>query len=241
MPINRILIALVLSNLFTSNVHAEREWTSLDGKFKVKAELVDYSEDDIRLRNDEGKVIRVPLAKLKKKDVEFVRNNKLAMYRYGDVLQVQNAKAGWGWTVDSRQKAGGVEVFVIKTDEDPTKGMVILVGQPFSKNMTNPTPLQKLGLSQLFAKSTLEQYAGAGLNFQMSAAPNMEGDEKSPAGTLAGTMTRTDGEQIHFRLRTIIFEGIVFHVSVLSPNAEVVDELLEVYKTIVLLNDKVKK
>ena len=51
-----------------------RIWTSLDGKFSVKAVLLEVVEGQIRLRKqDDGSIILVPIANLSEVDREYVR------------------------------------------------------------------------------------------------------------------------------------------------------------------------
>jgi hypothetical protein len=50
-----------------------RTWTSADGKFKVEAAFVGVVGGNAVLRNEAGKVLRVPLAKLSEADQAFIR------------------------------------------------------------------------------------------------------------------------------------------------------------------------
>ena len=51
---------------------AEREWTDATGKFKVVGRLVEVKEGVAFIKNAEGKTLKVPVAKLSKKDQEFL-------------------------------------------------------------------------------------------------------------------------------------------------------------------------
>jgi hypothetical protein len=53
-----------------------RTWTSADGKFKVEAAFVGVVRGNAVLRNEAGKVVRVPLAKLSAADQAFIRKKK---------------------------------------------------------------------------------------------------------------------------------------------------------------------
>jgi hypothetical protein len=53
-----------------------RTWTSADGKFKVEAAFVGVVRGNAVLRNEAGKVVRVPLAKLSEEDRAFIRERK---------------------------------------------------------------------------------------------------------------------------------------------------------------------
>ena len=49
-----------------------RTWTSKSGKFTIKAELLSFDQEVMILRRDNGKTLKVPLAKLSKEDQEYV-------------------------------------------------------------------------------------------------------------------------------------------------------------------------
>ena len=49
-----------------------RTWTSKADKFTIKAELLSFDQEVVSLRRDDGKTIKVPLAKLSKEDQEYV-------------------------------------------------------------------------------------------------------------------------------------------------------------------------
>lgn len=53
-----------------------RTWTSADGKFKVEAAFIGVVRGNAVLRNESGKVVRVPLAKLSAEDQAFIRKKK---------------------------------------------------------------------------------------------------------------------------------------------------------------------
>ena len=53
---------------------AIRSWTSLDGKFSVKAALSEVVGGQIRLRKQGGSTILAPIANLSDADREYVRN-----------------------------------------------------------------------------------------------------------------------------------------------------------------------
>jgi hypothetical protein len=53
-----------------------RTWTSADGKFKLEAAYVGVVRGNAVLRNESGKIVRVPLAKLSEEDQAFIRKKK---------------------------------------------------------------------------------------------------------------------------------------------------------------------
>ena len=69
-------IAIMLSVFATCIAAAtaqQRTWTDHTGKFSVEAELVKTGQDDVSLRISNGKVIRVPIAKLSEADRRYLR------------------------------------------------------------------------------------------------------------------------------------------------------------------------
>jgi hypothetical protein len=68
------LIAAVIS-LSVAESQA-RTWKSADGMFSVEAEFVDATASEVTLKKADGKVIRVPLAKLSADDQAFVASEK---------------------------------------------------------------------------------------------------------------------------------------------------------------------
>jgi hypothetical protein len=237
----RIAFFIAFYTALIPTVHAAREWTSQDGKFKVKAELVDYSEEEVRLRNDQGKVISVPMEKMSKRDNEFVRNNKMAMYRYGDILQVQNPKAGLGWRVKSRKTIKGMDMFVLQTDEDETKGFIQIMGQPLPGAEIDTHPERKLVISKMYAENALQLFANMGFKIDMAPMQEMKGDDLTRGGVFVASMIRPDGYVLHFRLRSVFADGMVFHSSVMTPDEKDADKFIEVTKTIVPLVGKTEK
>jgi hypothetical protein len=53
----------------------EREWSDASGKFKVVGRLVEVKDGVALIKSKEGKTLRVPVAKLSKKDQEFLENS----------------------------------------------------------------------------------------------------------------------------------------------------------------------
>lgn len=52
-----------------------REWVSRDGKFKIDATFVDQDNVQVRLRrSDSGKILAVPLEKLSKADIDYLKS-----------------------------------------------------------------------------------------------------------------------------------------------------------------------
>ncbi|MHB9063694.1 MAG: SHD1 domain-containing protein, partial [Pirellulaceae bacterium] len=49
-----------------------RTWTSRDGNYVVRAELVDVQSDKVRLRKPDGSIVSVPISRLSAADVDFL-------------------------------------------------------------------------------------------------------------------------------------------------------------------------
>ena len=72
-----IACATSLSMLACSASHVDaKTWTDKTGKFSVEATLVEVRDGTVVLRRDDGREIRMPLAKLSEGDREFARQNQ---------------------------------------------------------------------------------------------------------------------------------------------------------------------
>ena len=58
--------------MFSGCLFLVHTWTSKSGKFTVRAELLSFDQGLVSLRRDNGKAIKVPLAKLSKENQEYV-------------------------------------------------------------------------------------------------------------------------------------------------------------------------
>ena len=56
-------------------VSGTRTWVSSDGKFKIRAAMVQSNATHVQLKTDAGKLIAVPLGKLSPQDVQFIKDN----------------------------------------------------------------------------------------------------------------------------------------------------------------------
>ncbi len=68
----RLCLALLLGTFLTTVVLA-REWASASGKFSTEAELVEVKNGNVLLKTSAGKVISIPLQKLRAADQEFIK------------------------------------------------------------------------------------------------------------------------------------------------------------------------
>ena len=74
----RVILSLLLVALLVSPALA-RKWTSRSGNFSVDAELIEVDEEQAVLkRDDNGKLVRVPIAQLSLADVLYIREVKKA-------------------------------------------------------------------------------------------------------------------------------------------------------------------
>lgn len=53
----------------------QRTWTTSDGKFSVKAELISFDGTKVELKTEHGKVVTIELNRLSKTDREFVEKS----------------------------------------------------------------------------------------------------------------------------------------------------------------------
>lgn len=81
-----ILMALVLASLATAVTTAGtlRVWTSADGKFSTIAEFISTNGVTVELERHDGRVVRVPVAKLSKSDREFIHQQQTGSVAEGE-------------------------------------------------------------------------------------------------------------------------------------------------------------
>jgi hypothetical protein len=73
----RCALACISIVEWSGALHAEtRVWTDNTGKFKVSAELVESKNGSVRLRQADGKIVTIPLARLSQADQEFLSGSK---------------------------------------------------------------------------------------------------------------------------------------------------------------------
>jgi hypothetical protein len=56
-----------------------RKWTDSTGKYTVEADFVDFRDDNVRLKKDNGDTISLPIEKLSRDDQEFVTQQAKAL------------------------------------------------------------------------------------------------------------------------------------------------------------------
>ena len=84
---NSVLGVVSLIAAFTCGIPSQgREWTDVTGKHRVEAEYVELNNGIVRLRTDDGRIIRVPFTKLSAADRESIRD-------YDTVLSGKNKQA----------------------------------------------------------------------------------------------------------------------------------------------------
>jgi hypothetical protein len=91
-----------------AQLDSEREWTDTSGKFKVVGSLVEVKEGVAFIKNADGKILKVPVAKLSQKDssIRLVWNGKdlwqtggtnvpgMLMTKQGETIEQALAEAG---------------------------------------------------------------------------------------------------------------------------------------------------
>lgn len=70
----RLILAIFVVFLLSDSVQADlRTWTDSTGSFSVKAEFSGMSGSNVQLRREDGKIIKVPLARLSEADQAYVQ------------------------------------------------------------------------------------------------------------------------------------------------------------------------
>ena len=72
MKLQRTWVLLVGLLLVVANPASARKWTSSNGKFSVEAELVEAKDGKVKLKQQNGKIITVPVSKLSKADRDYL-------------------------------------------------------------------------------------------------------------------------------------------------------------------------
>ncbi|XZE54370.1 SHD1 domain-containing protein [Planctomycetaceae bacterium SH139] len=67
------IVLCLLSPVGVSAQDSVREWTDSTGRFKVKASLLEVVDGNAMLRGADGRTLKIPLARLSKKDQEYLQ------------------------------------------------------------------------------------------------------------------------------------------------------------------------
>jgi len=67
------LAILIMLVLFAAASVSARTWTDTTGKYSIDGEFIKLADGTVSIRQDDGKLIRIPLEKLSDSDQEFVR------------------------------------------------------------------------------------------------------------------------------------------------------------------------
>jgi len=224
--------------LSTNVVAAPRVWTSANGKFTIKAELIDYSDEDVRLKKEDGSTVTVAKEHLRETDWEFALNSPLSIYRLDGVLQVRNPRAKLNWKVFLQDEVEGVQILVLQSGHDAQEGFVQITVQPLSDESVAANPLQQFQISTLFLTTTIQGFAEGGIIPVDMAPPNIpESDMSSPVVFAVSMLRAEDGVKLEFRHRTVFGNRNAYHVMVFAPNKREADKLIEVCNTVTELEE----
>ncbi|GAA4472334.1 SHD1 domain-containing protein [Novipirellula rosea] len=129
MRIFSTLLVLVCSWSMTAASVDAREWSSLDGQFKIDADVIAFNDSTVVLKRKSGKLVAVELAELSQQDRDYVASKETrdAFRKSADQMQT--------WTsVDGMMIRGRVLAYGKKDLEvQRKKGNVLINGQPFSR------------------------------------------------------------------------------------------------------------
>ncbi|MEC8557295.1 MAG: SHD1 domain-containing protein [Planctomycetota bacterium] len=93
----KVLCGLVLCNLCAPIAWSkEREWVSANGIYKLKAEVVAFSDETVVLKKEDGKLVAVELSALCEKDNEFIKSKSTqeSAKKSADEMQVWTGADG---------------------------------------------------------------------------------------------------------------------------------------------------
>ena len=160
-----ILVAIGSSMFVVAGACAEmRQWTSLDGKFKVTAEVDSVVDSKVRLRTDKGRSVVVRIGHLSDADREFLKSfsDTTAAAEPSGVMSDQQATEGL--------QAKGVRVLnsgLALADETTLSKSLRLSDQLRHKLQTASRSLSKLEKDSYVLKEQVNRLRWA--NVQMSA------------------------------------------------------------------------
>jgi len=227
------LLLLCIIGLHDSHARAQqRVWKSANGKFKVKAELVDYSEDEIRLEKSSGKIISVPLEKICNSDRKFLGRNPLCIFRLEGIIRVSNSGTGFGWLVFARQEVEGLRYITLQSGSDPLKGFAQIVIQPLTKRSISKNKKQQFVIGSSYAATTWTGYSKHGIRISGKTSPEFRDGEVTQQGIHSAKMHRQDGAVFECRLQSIFGNSWIYHVTVFAPTKEKADKFIKFSPTI---------
>jgi uncharacterized protein (TIGR03067 family) len=88
---------------------AKRTWRARNGQFKVEAVLVDFDDESVRLRRDDGKLLSVELKKLSRSDRKYIDDRRAAQAKQADAKdKPADAKAVRDTTVADKKALQGL-------------------------------------------------------------------------------------------------------------------------------------
>jgi hypothetical protein len=218
----------------TAKEPAPRTWTSAGGKFTVEATLVDYSDDDVRLRKANGKTVTVPLEKISDEDVQFLSSSRVNVYRVPNRFRVANPIEDMYWLVQLHQVVDGFEVLGIRTNKtlDEAPSAATISAQPLENNVT---PLQHEGIAKLFISESMK---GWKKSFDVKGTVEEQLYNGKKRFVVRATMTRAEGDTIHLRVLSVFKKRCVYHLQCLALESDVAEKMLAVADTIEELPDE---
>lgn len=190
-----------------------RTWTSADGKFSTDAELVDYSDEEVRLLKTNGKQITVPLDRLSDSDKAQLSKSADHVYRVPGKLRVKNLKVGQKWAIEKEQKVGGIKVLVIKSGQDVSLAECVMIVSA-TRMPRMPPDNQKAGMAKAAAHASLEamQQLGRVTKSQFKT----ERSNGSQLYLSQHELTRNDGEVLYIDMDTRFTDMTMFFVMTMS-------------------------
>jgi hypothetical protein len=93
-----LVCCVSLSSAAATALAAPREWSDTTGKFKVKADLITFSDRLAVLQRGDKKLVAVPVDKLSKADQEFIKSKEV------DAQPAKESSEPQTWTMRNGQK-----------------------------------------------------------------------------------------------------------------------------------------
>ncbi|MFK7738177.1 MAG: SHD1 domain-containing protein [Pirellulaceae bacterium] len=158
--IRALTLLLVWVGVASTVASKEREWVCANGVYKLKAELVAFSDDTVVLKKDDGSLVAVELSSLCEKDSEYVhaKSKEDSAKKSADEMQVWTGADGI--KVRARVLKFGRKELVIGRQ----RGQIMVSGEPFKESNALQQKvllktISRLEKRELETKDDLEEWA----------------------------------------------------------------------------------
>ena len=91
----KTFMSLVVVLSFASSTAAARQWKDGTGNFSIEAEFVDLVEGNVRLKKTDGEIITLPLKKLGRQEISFIRKHVATLEKVKRTIEEHGSDPAW--------------------------------------------------------------------------------------------------------------------------------------------------